>query len=296
MQDRSNEVLTETYEAYSMLEDGNGEVVQKFPMKTTVTDNRFNIEWGKTLAQNCKIMQKEISEEDKLEIQKKFDTFPEKFKLSLQNCVLDSASRTLLFFDDNIEIKGLENNQCILENQNFTLTVSQDKLTSIQTWEDFYRLVEDKQISQYHYDKKYEKTGLLWAIDACSRKNSGSKGSRSETLGDITIKASLAYKYNLDKCEIVFENTLERNHQKEDYSLVCHLSDDQVQGVLQQYAELIEKYGEKVSQQGMNFSFKSAQSNDEVRAAEANIMTFFQDNNLCKIRLKEDYSHYTVEP
>ena len=283
MKDRSNEVVTETYETYSTLEDEDGNVVQKFPQKTTVTDNRFNIEWGKIQTQNCNEEQVEMSEAEQQKVKEEFDVLPESFVESLQNCMPDTASRTFFIVNDEINIKGWSDDKCILENEDFVLNVPREKLLHIQSWSDIQSLIQDKNICTYLYEKNYSSEYLLFAIDACSR-SGNSMRSWSKTFNDVIIKTSLGYERNSGGCKLKFVNILNRNNQEEeDYSMVCSLSEEKVQEILQKYADLIDKYGEKTTQEGTSFSFSSAEPNDETNAASAEIMTYLKENNLCSM-------------
>ena len=83
--------------------------------------------------------QEKLSEEEKVEQQKSFNNFDDKFLESLRLCQNATTSRQVLFFNETIEIKGLEDEKCIIEYKDFIIHLPQEKLESIQSWDNIFR-------------------------------------------------------------------------------------------------------------------------------------------------------------
>lgn len=280
MKDRSNEVITETFESYVLF--GEGDNAQKNLIKSTMTDNRFNIEWAK-IAQKCKIEHKEFTEEEKNNLKKQFNTLDKDFLKSLHACEETSTSRSVLFFSDNIDIRGWNDGKCVIECNNFILQLPQENLDTLQTWEDIYGVMKDKTLSKYRYERTYMRRDLLFAIDSCSQ-NDGSKGKQSETIEDITIKTSFDYKKTETGCDLIFGNLLDRGNGEETYTKICQLPESYIQSVHEKYSELLEKYGEKTeSLENVGFSFHSSQSNEQTNAADEAIWQEINKYPFCHI-------------
>ncbi len=282
MKDRSNEVITETFDSYMTVEDEDGNIIDKKANKTTMTDNRFNIEWAKIIKE-CNITQKELSEEDKAEQQKKFNTFDENFLKSLRSCQQDIASRQVLFFNEDVEIKGLKDGKCIIEYKDFTIHLPQEELKNIQSWDNISEIINDKTISEYNYEQNYEHTNLLFAIDSCIKKD-GSSGQYTQSIGEIKIIKSLKYKRTTNGCEITFVNLLNRGSEEEIYTKICKLPEIYIQDIKNEYSTLLEQYGEKsgIDEKGSFYSH-SAKSNEETKTVDENIWLEINENNYCRL-------------
>jgi hypothetical protein len=282
MKDRSNEVITETFDSYIITKDANENIIDKQTYKTTMTDNRFNIEWAK-IVQECDITQKELSEEDKAEQQKDFNTFDDKFLESLRLCQNDITSRQVLFLSEDIEIKGLKDGKCIIEYKDFIIHLPQEKLESIQSWENISELIKDKAISEYNYEQNYDYSNLLFAIDTCIKQD-GSNGETIQSNEELKIIKSLEYKKITDGCEIAFVNILNRGSEEENYTKICKLPESYIQDIKKEHSTLIEQYGAKsgVDEKG-HFYFQSAKSNEETKNADEKIWLEIRENNFCNL-------------
>lgn len=282
MKDRSNEVITETFDSYMTVEDEDGNIIDKKAYKTTMTDNRFNIEWAKII-QECNITQKELSEEDKAEQQKKFNTFDENFLKSLRSCQQNIASRQVLFFSEDIEIKGRIDEKCIIKYKDFTIHLPQEKLENIQSWDNILEIIKDRKISKYNYEQNYMFSDLLFAIDTCIKKD-GSNGKFTQSIGEIKIIKSLKYKRTTNGCEITFVNKLKQGEVEENYTKECKLPEYYIQGIKNEYSTLLEQYGEKsgIDEKGSFYSH-SAKSNEETKTVDENIWLEINENNYCRL-------------
>lgn len=282
MKDRSNEVITETFDSYMTVSDENGKIIDKKGYKTTITDNRFNIEWAKII-QECNISQEELSEEEKAEQQKKFNTFDRKFIKSLRSCQQAIASRQVLFFDENLEIKGWKDGKCIIEYKDFTIRLPQEKLENIQSWDNISEVIKDRIISEYNYEKNYIYDDLLFAIDACINKD-GSNGEFTQSIGEIEIIKSLEYKRTANGCKIAFVNKLKRGNKSEIYTKKCKLPEDYIQGIKKKYYTLLEQYGSKsgIDEKGFLYA-QSVKSNEDTKAADEEIWLEINENNYCSL-------------
>ena len=273
MKDRSNKVITETFDSYMTVEDVEGNVIDKKTYKTTMTDNIFNIEWSK-ISQTCDIVQSELSEDEKIEMEKQFNMFDNAFLKSLYKCEKDSASRNVLFVTDSIEIKGWKTDKCIVEYKDFIFQLPLEKLESIKTWDDVNNMISD--VTLCEYQPRYTYNNLLFAIDSCLQKD-GSEGIYSKNNENITIKKSLEYKKTSTGCDISFINLLDRGNGEENYTKICKLPESYVQFVRNKYSELIKEYGPK-SGDGYYYRRKS---NEQTKSADELIWQEINKNQFC---------------
>lgn len=282
MKDRSNEIITETFDSYTTIKDTNGNIIDKKANKTTMTDNRFNIEWAKII-QECNITQKELSKEEMVEQQKKFNTFDKDFLKSLRSCQKAITSRQVLFFGEDIEIKGLEDGKCIIEYKDFTIRLPQEELKNIQSWDNISKIIKDKTISKYNYEQNYARRDLLFAIDSCLKKD-GSNGKTIQSIGEIKIIKSLKYKRTTNGCEITFVNLLNRGSEEEIYTKICKLPEIYIQDIKNEYSTLLEQYREKsgIDEKG-SFYVQSAKSNEYTKNADEKIWLEINENNFCNL-------------
>lgn len=282
MKDRSNEIITETFDSYTTIKDTNGNIIDKKVTKTTMTDNRFNIEWAKII-QECNITQKELSKEEMVEQQKKFNTFDKDFLKSLRSCQKALTSRQVLFFGEDIEIKGLEDGKCIIEYKDFTIRLPQEELKNIQSWDNISKIIKDKTISKYNYEQNYARGDLLFAIDSCLKKD-GSNGQITQSIGEIKIIKSLKYKRTTNGCEITFVNLLNRGSEEEIYTKICKLPEIYIQDIKNEYSTLLEQYGGKsgIDEKGSFYSH-SAKSNEETKTVDEKIWLEINENNYCRL-------------
>ena len=273
MKDRSNEVITETFDSYITIEDGDGNVVDKIPQKTTMTDNLFNLEWSK-ISQTCDIVQEDLSEDEKNDMQKQFNVFDDTFLKSLYMCEKASVSRNVMFISDNIEIKGWKADKCIIEYNDFIFQLPLEKLESIKTWNDINSMIKD--VTLCEYQPRYTYNNLLFAISSCLQED-GSEGIYSENNENMTIKKSLEYKKTSTGCDISFINLLDRGNGEENYTKTCKLPESYVQFVRNKYSELIKEYGPK-SGDGYYYG---AESNDQTKSADELIWQEINKNQFC---------------
>lgn len=282
MNDRTNEVVTETFDGFVTTEDEAGNLVLEASSKYTMTDNRFNIEWAK-VNQKCKLIQAELSEEEKLEELKKFDVFEPQFLQSLHVCEQATATREVLFLSETIDVLGWQNENCLAKVTPFTISIPKEKLENVQSWADIRTMMQDKAFSQYDFEQKYMKKRLMFSIDKCADEKYGSSGTQREKFGEVKVETGFKYKKTEDGCKLTFTNLLTRGQEDEDYTKICNLPAEYVQTVKDTYADLIEKYGEKsgVDENGMSY-YSGAESNEQTDAADEELWQEINKRGFCE--------------
>lgn len=281
MNDRTNEVVTETFDGYMTTEDEAGNLVLEKTSKYNMTDNRFNIEWAK-VNQKCKLIQGELSEEEKLEEQKKFDVFEPEFLQSLQACEQATTTRKVLFLSETLDVLGWQNENCIAKVEPFIISIPKEKLENVQDWADIRTMMQDKTFSQYDPEQKYMKSDLMFSIDKCTKED-GSSGTQTEKFGEIKVKTSFKYEKTEEGCKLKFINLLNRDQEQEDFTKICNLPAEYVQTVKNTYADLIEQYGEKssVDEEG-RYHYEGATTNEQTEAADEKIWQEINERGFCE--------------
>ena len=88
-------------------------------------------------------------------------------------------------------------------------------------------------------------------------------------------------------CNITFINKLYYGGHESDYSVVCAIPNDKVDAFLSQYADILQKYGEKSVGGAEGTLFEPAVHNDETRHADGLLLVDIQTLGLCR-RITEE--------
>lgn len=230
MQDRSTNLITETFTSYTEVNYGDGRS-EKLPTQQTMTDGIFNIIWAKTIAEDCQAHTNTPSKEEQEKLADNMQKFSPEFLSALQQCQPQAEEKQFFFITEKIEIIGSENNACHLKYTDFDLYIPQAKIASIQSIEDIIALTKDKNISKY--TPKYMNMGIKNELSNCLKATSYHLGaSESHTRGEITIKKQISSEKLNNECILTFSNTLTNNNEKSEYKKTCRIPISQIEGLL----------------------------------------------------------------
>lgn len=166
MLDRSEEPVTETFIAYTEIEDSDGNIF-KNPTETTMTDSKFNVTWSKISAQACQTKINEPNKNDIKQMTEDFSNFSESFMSSLQKCQPAEETKTLLLFNETVKIIGLKDNFCQLQYKSFELSLPIAMLSQITSFTELKKQLSNTEYSRYLPD--YSSQALLFELDRCAQ-------------------------------------------------------------------------------------------------------------------------------
>jgi len=284
MKDRSTAKHTETFVSYlGSTTNADGEETP-FPTKTTVSGNLFDVTFAKTLAESCKLTEIETTEEEAAATEKEALTFSGEFQKALTACSPATETRQFLFFSKQLDILGSDENSCRLKFDNFTLNVPLSQTAELKNFNDITALLNDKNIAVY--TPEYNTDDLLFVLDKCLKNesstfSSGSAGTETSSLGSVNTVRGLKYTADGNNCRLEFLNTLDRNGEKEDYSLNCNAAKEDLTAILAPYDELLKLYGEKSSYENGIYRVEGPTTNEQTRTAGEELFKTLQNRKLC---------------
>ena len=211
-----------------------------------------------------------VSIEDTVEEVLVLDVFSPDFMASLRICRKDSESKDGRVFT----IKGMRNDKCHLTYGNYTLDVPTSLLSSIHGFDDLNAFLKNKDMARYKYLPEYTYEGLIFALNACVRKEKFYGVEEEENHIDAVVLRGLSAEYFTNYCEIYLQNELELEDETHDYSITCRLPQNTIDELEPFFADLVEKYE--------NLKPTEMHQNKEVRDADIALMYYLQQNNYCK--------------
>lgn len=297
MKDRSTAEHTETFVSYLGSTTNADGVETPFPTKTTVSGNLFDVTLSRTLAEACKLSEIEATEEEAAAAEEEALTFSAEFQKALSTCSPATETRQFLFFSKQIDILGSNENSCRLKFDNFTLNVPLAKAAELKNFNDIEALLNDKNITVYA--PEYNTDGLLFVLDKCLKSessafSSGSAGSKTSSFGSIETISELYYAADGNSCRLEFINTLDRNGAKENYSLNCSATKEELSEILAPYQELLKLYSEKSSHENGSYYVEGPAENEQTRTADKELFKVLQNRKLCTAPAAEGSVKKTV--
>lgn len=233
MQDRSKQLVTETFTTYSEVERKDGSI-EKFPVNTTMTDGRFNIVLAKLQKSACKVTENKATAEEKQAAGENMDTFSDIFLNSLQNCEPYKENKQFLIINEKVEILGKQGEKCHLKYQGFDLLLPSHLWTEVTKFSDLKNLLKDKTVSRY--TPQYDLNGLVSQLSDCAqqKRNGRLSGTRKSTFGSLEKEESFSVSSDAGDCVVEVGHILSIDGQKTDYSKVCRVPTYRVLSILEE--------------------------------------------------------------
>ncbi len=141
---------------------------------------------------------------------------------------------------EEISIIGKVNGKCQLRYDDFVLNIPTELLPNIHSMTDIRQLLLNNDFTTYQ--PQYEYAGLLQELNLCSKSGSGHNAYLHRSANnDIAITKGLTSKVENGGCTIRLLNQLSMNDSFKDYSVVCHIPANDMQLILDAYADLLQK-------------------------------------------------------
>ena len=280
MKDRSTETITETYIS-EPAHDG------ALPVETTITAGRFDVVADKLQNTACTVEETQPTEAEIEEARKKYQQLPEEFVEALSACDEKNISRSVLFFNESINIVGWNGDKCRVLYNAFELNIPQNKLLTIKSYDDLDELCNDSRIAELDYKKNFLYNDLIFDLSRCAEYTKQTDGARlTQQLGKFTLKSGTSSIFKEQTCQITFINEISDDKKSTDYSVVCSVPQADITEILEPYQALIKQYGvqKKYNADGSIKSVSGPISNDETKRADAKIMYELQKRGLCKLK------------
>lgn len=229
-------------------------------------------------------------EQEKEEIIKT-EALPEDFMNNLLTCSPSETERVFEGASEKIVIVGLENDKCHVELAVFTLNIPFEKLTEINTYEDFENLCENEEVATFEYARNYRYANLMSELNQCKEYNNihhNGRFSAAYPFVKITAVTDMTSQHKDDGCEIIFVNEVVRDGKFIDYSVVCNIPDEKITEMLQQYHELIDLYGaKKIVNEDGSISSRNSVTNTQTYKVDAKLMYELQVNGYCHLATED---------
>ena len=141
---------------------------------------------------------------------------------------------------EEIAITGKVNGKCQLRYDDFVLNIPTELLPNIHSMTDIRQLLLNNDFTTYL--PQYEYAGLLQELNLCSKSGSGHNAYlHRRTNNDIAITKGLTSKVENGGCTIRLLNQLSMNDSFKDYSVVCRIPANDMQLILEAYANLLQE-------------------------------------------------------
>ena len=261
----------------------------QMPIETTMSGGIFDVTMAKIKALACQVEDVVPTKEEVDEAKDKTDAFSPAFVAALQNCVPATADRNLYLVHDEVKIVGRQDDVCHLKYKIFDLYVPSETMQNLRGYTDVERLLKNKQISVYDYKQQYLYDGILFELEYCRKHKTKHNGlsERNNADEEADIEKGIMSEPADGLCNITFINKLYYGGHESDYSVVCAIPNDKVDAFLSQYADILQKYGEKSVGGAEGTLFEPAVHNDETRHADGLLLVDIQTLGLCR-RLVEE--------
>lgn len=254
----------------------------------TMTAREFDLTFSEITSSFCKVVEHEPTEEEQAEMEQKAKesmhkmmAFSDKFKNSLKSCTPDKDTIKVMGIDVNeVEIKGKEQGKCHIASHGFHILLNDDEL-SLSGFDELAELMSDEKRATYRPSYKYQ--GILFALSECEQKRSYAQGKGTLTLGNIKIHQGVSSSYETGICQVLLSLTIDRDGKSEDHSLRCDVvSAINISSYIKPYTKLIQQYAPKMSIEEGSFSFSMVQQNDEISAADRELLMKMYKAGICK--------------
>jgi len=223
----------------------------------------------KTAASAAETVDDNAPKEPEAEVQ--LEVFPLEFMNSLLECKPAEMQRDDLVMN----IVGVTEDKCRIKYGNYELNVPTTLLANIHSFDDLEVLLKNKDIARYKYLPKYVYSGLIYALEACSRQKDYYGTEERETLPDAFIVRGLSAKYRDKICYIYLENelNLDLEGSEVDYGFTCRLEQGAVDELMPYFTDILAANSEP---EDIN-----AERPKAVRDADIALMYYLQQNGYC---------------
>lgn len=213
-----------------------------------------------------------------------YNVFSPQFMAALRQCRSASESGHTQYGEPaEITIVGFENDRCHLQYADFDLLVPDDLLGSIHGFDDLPPLLRNNDIAHYNFQPEYTYDGLLYALQSCAQKNDYFGTQDTQEKDYVIITKGLNAEYFNHLCHVYLTSELDIDGIVSDYTVVCQVPDSALESIVENYADVLEKYGEK--RQGItkgHTTGRAAVQNAETRKADTELMFYLQQSGYCK--------------
>lgn len=259
MNDKSSNLITQTFTTKSKMIDENGQVLELDEVENKVTGSAFDIMLTKVMGNNCYTKEIEPTQEETDYAKAKMLAFSDKFINSLKSCTPDKEVKSMFFVTKYAEIIGKKQGLCHVQNADFNFYISEDKISEITGFDKLYNLVTDNNIAKYRASEHYSLSLILPMIQKCSNSRFRSQGGGSmESYDKIKIKYGVSSEYNKGICALRIANELIIDEKTKDYSIQCNISDETRDMITSKYTILDnEEEDKKIGKQILAFLIKN---------------------------------------
>ncbi len=229
----------------------------------------------------------ETSEETSATAEKAPEALPEDFKEKLDDCAPAKTSRNVNNQLENIEIKGLEGENCEIKLAVFDMSIPMEDLVQIGTYEDLEKLCKNPLISTLVYTDRYNYANLMSELNKCEEYkylHHNGRATTEYTFVNVTTVTDMTAQLKEDICELAFVNEITVDNKFMNYTVVCEVPNEKIAQLLEPYRDLIDLYGAKeiVNSDG-SISSRTSVSNDKTQHVDAKLMYELQTAGYCRL-------------
>ncbi|MBQ9270671.1 MAG: hypothetical protein IJ218_00175 [Alphaproteobacteria bacterium] len=268
LKDPNQQPITETFiSSQQKITDENGNV-KVVSTQNTLTGKKMMVKLLKMRQLGCQMKVFPLSAEEQTEIHVRARMLPQDFVASLLNCKPQTAKYHKFFNEENIEITGWNEDRCHLVYKHFDLYVPQNMLANLQTFDDIEDLIVNQDVAQYNSSKGYRYDGVLFALAACAQ----SPQLRTRRIVNIDyghnteVISGWNSAFYEDSCRLELENVLRMQDNVTDYGIVCNISEDELETMIEPYVSLLEKENQEqksTNQEDADDDFEDVKETDD---------------------------------
>ncbi len=213
-----------------------------------------------------------------------YNVFSPQFMADLRQCRPASESGHTQYGEPaEITIVGPTADRCHLQYADFDLLMPDDLLGSIHGFDDLPPLLRNADIAHYKFKPEYVYDGLLYALTACAQKSDYFGTQDVAEKGYVRTTKGLSAEYFNHLCHVYLTSELDIDGIVNDYTVVCQVPDSALESIVENYADVLEKYGEK--RQGIaegRATGRAAVQNAATQKADTELMFYLQQSGYCQ--------------